>query len=135
VAVNHGNGKFEIKDRYKDIIISGGENISTVEIENIFATHPAVSEAAVVAMPDERWGETPAIFLTLHTNTGGIPPTEQDFLAWGKTKMASFKAPKKVTILEALPKNVTGKIQKFVLRDLLKSPPGKVSSGFKNESP
>ena len=117
LAVNHGHGRFEIKDRSKDIIISGGENIASVEIENIFLTHPAVNEAAVVAMPDERWGEVPRIFITIHPQyeKESIPSIDE-FIAWGRSKMAAFQAPKKVTILDNLPKNVTGKVQKFVLR-------------------
>jgi fatty-acyl-CoA synthase len=118
MAVNHGRGYFELKDRYKDIIISGGENVSTVEVENIYTSHPAVAEAAVVALADEKWGEVPALFVTLHANAS---TTEQELLSWGKTKMASFQAPKKVVIVEALPRNVAGKVQKFVLRDMLKA--------------
>ena len=117
LAVNHGCGRFEIKDRSKDIIISGGENVSSVEIENIFLTHEAVNEVAVVAMADERWGEVPRIFITVHSHYSKEDiPSSEAFIAWGRSKMAAFQAPKKVTILDSLPKNATGKVQKFMLR-------------------
>jgi len=104
----------EIKDRLKDIIISGGENISTIEVEDTLYRHPAVLEAAVVARPDKKWGETPCAFVTLKPSAGSI--TEQELIAFCREQLAHFKAPKKV-VFSDLPKTSTGKIQKFVLRE------------------
>ncbi|MFD2641746.1 AMP-binding protein [Pseudomonas japonica] len=115
LAVLHPDGYVEIKDRAKDIIISGGENISSLEIEEALYLHPAVIEAAVVARPDSRWGETPHAFVTLRddalANVSG-----DDLIRWCRQHMAGFKAPRYVS-LAALPKTATGKIQKFVLRE------------------
>ena len=112
LGVWHPDGYVELKDRSKDIIISGGENISTVEVEAVIYTHPAVQEVAVVARPDEKWGETPCAFVTLRD---GAAATEQEIIAFCRDRIARFKCPKSV-VFGALPKTATGKIQKFVLR-------------------
>ncbi|WP_445010380.1 acyl-CoA synthetase [Vreelandella stevensii] len=114
LAVWHADGYIEIKDRSKDIIISGGENISTIEVEDAIYSHPAVEEAAVVAKPDEKWGETPCAFVKLKIGYGEV--TETDIIAHCRKHLASFKVPKTVVFSE-LPKTSTGKIQKFVLRE------------------
>jgi len=113
LAVWHEDGYCEIRDRSKDIIISGGENISSIEVEGILYRHPAVLEAAVAARPDEKWGETPCAFVTL--KDGGVA-SEADIIAFCKANMAGFKVPKTV-VFGPLPKTSTGKIQKFVLRE------------------
>jgi fatty-acyl-CoA synthase len=118
LAVMHEDGYCEVKDRAKDIIISGGENISSIEIEGALYRHPAVLEAAVVARPDPKWGETPCAFVTLKP---GASATEQDVIDHCRTLLAHFKCPKTV-IFTALPKTSTGKIQKHVLRDQAKAP-------------
>ncbi len=112
LAVVYPDGYIQIKDRSKDIIISGGENISSVEVENVVAKHPAVSLVAVVAKPDEKWGETPCAFVEL---APGKNATEEDIIQFCKENMAGFKRPKNV-IFGELPKTSTGKIQKFELR-------------------
>ena len=113
LAVVHPDGYVEIKDRAKDIIISGGENISSLEVEEVLYKHPAVMEAAVVARPDEKWGETPQAFVALKP---GAEATAADIVAWCRQHMAHFKAPRHVTF-GPLPKTSTGKIQKFELRE------------------
>ena len=113
LAVTHPDGYIQIKDRSKDIIISGGENISSVEVENIMARHPAVSLVAIVAKPHEKWGETPCAFVEL--NRGYENTTEAELIDYCKENMAGFKRPKNVIFCE-LPKTSTGKIQKFDLR-------------------
>ena len=113
LGVWHPDGYVQIKDRLKDIIISGGENISTIEVEGVLYRHPAVLEAAVVAKPDDRWGETPCAFITLKT---GQQITEQDIIRFCREHLAGFKVPKDVVFID-LPKTSTGKIQKFVLRE------------------
>ena len=113
LAVMHPDGYVEIKDRAKDIIISGGENISSLEVEEILYKHPAVMEAAVVARPDAKWGETPQAFVTLKP---GTTATQAEIVAWCRQHMAHFKAPRHVTF-GPLPKTSTGKIQKFELRE------------------
>jgi fatty-acyl-CoA synthase len=112
LAVIHPNGYIQVKDRSKDIIISGGENISSVEIENIIIKHPSVSLAAVVAKPDEKWGETPCAFVEL---IDGKKATEEEIIKFCRETLAGFKLPKNV-VFSALPKTSTGKIQKFELR-------------------
>jgi len=119
LGVMHPNGYIELKDRAKDIIISGGENISTIEVENVLYRHPAVSEAAVVARPDEKWGETPCAFITLKPDAHA---TEAQIMAFCRQEMARFKAPKTV-VFGPLPKTSTGKVQKFKLRDRAKAIP------------
>lgn len=112
-AVWHANGYIQIKDRLKDVIISGGENISSVEVEGVLFRHPAVAFAAVVAKPDDKWGEVPCAFVELKA---GETPSEDDIINFCREHMAGFKRPKKVVFGE-LPKTATGKIQKFVLRE------------------
>jgi fatty-acyl-CoA synthase len=112
LAVIYEDGYVKIKDRSKDIIISGGENISSIEVEDILYRHPAVMAAAVVAKPDPKWGETPCAFIELKP---GAAPTPQDIVAFCKQHLASFKVPRSVVFGE-LPKTSTGKIQKFELR-------------------
>jgi fatty-acyl-CoA synthase len=114
LAVMHPDGYVEVKDRAKDIIISGGENISSLEVEEVLYQHPAVMEAAVVARPDEKWGETPHAFVTL--KPGAEPVTAEAIIGWCRERMAHFKCPRQVTF-GALPKTSTGKIQKFELRE------------------
>jgi fatty-acyl-CoA synthase len=116
LAVMHPDGYIKIQDRSKDIIISGGENISSIEIENTIAKHPAVSLAAVVAKPDEKWGETPCAFVELIKDKSA---EEKDIIDFCRETLAGFKLPKKVIFCE-LPKTSTGKIQKFELRKKLK---------------
>jgi fatty-acyl-CoA synthase len=113
LAVMHPDGYLQIKDRSKDIIISGGENISSIEVEELLYKHPSILEAAVVARPDDKWGETPCAFVTLKTT--GEKTTEEDIINYCKEKIAKFKSPKTV-IFTDLPKTSTGKIQKFKLR-------------------
>lgn len=113
LGVMHADGYIELKDRSKDIIISGGENISTIEVEGVLYRHPAVLEAAVVARPDEKWGETPCAFVTLRP---GAEATAEEIIAFSRQHLAHFKCPKTV-VFGDLPKTSTGKIQKFVLRD------------------
>ena len=112
-AVVHADGYVEIRDRFKDVIISGGENISSVEVEGVLLRHPAVLEAAVVGVPDERWGETPHGFVVLKS---GASATEDDLRAFAREKLAHFKVPRSFTFVPELPKTATGKIQKYVLR-------------------
>jgi len=114
LAVMHPDGYIEIKDRSKDIIISGGENISSLEVEEALYKHPDVMEAAVVAKSDEKWGETPCAFVTLRPDAGDV--SDADIIGWCREHMAHFKAPRTV-VFGDLPKTSTGKIQKFVLRD------------------
>ncbi|MBU6506599.1 MAG: acyl-CoA synthetase [Alphaproteobacteria bacterium] len=113
LGVAHADGYVEIKDRSKDIIISGGENISTIEVEGVLYRHPAVMEAAVVARPDEKWGETPCAFVTLKADAQA---SADDIIAFCRANMAGYKVPKTV-VFGPLPKTSTGKIQKFVLRE------------------
>lgn len=117
LGVMHPDHYIELKDRSKDIIISGGENISTIEVEGVLYRHPAVLEAAVVAKPDDKWGETPCAFVTLRP---GKTATAEDIIAFARTHLAGFKCPKTVVFGE-LPKTSTGKVQKFVLRELAKT--------------
>mgnify|MGYP003113316837 CR=1 FL=1 len=116
LAVWHADGYVEIKDRLKDIIISGGENISTIEVENTLYRHPSVLEAAVVARPDEKWGETPCAFVTLKAGQEHAAVTETDVIGFCREHLAGFKVPKTV-VFQDLPKTSTGKIQKYVLRE------------------
>jgi fatty-acyl-CoA synthase len=112
-AVVHPDGYVEIRDRLKDVIISGGENISSVEVESILLAHPAVQEAAVVGMPHDKWGEAPHAFVVLKN---GARVTEAELREFARASMAHFKVPAVFTILAELPKTATGKIQKYVLR-------------------
>jgi fatty-acyl-CoA synthase len=112
-AVVHPDGYVEIRDRLKDVIISGGENISSVEVEGTLLRHPAVQEAAIVGLPHEKWGEAPHAFVVLRE---GGSATEQELIAFTRDHLAHFKAPHGVTFVAELPKTATGKIQKYVLR-------------------
>jgi fatty-acyl-CoA synthase len=112
-AVVHPGGYLEIRDRLKDVIISGGENISSVEVEGVLLRHPAVEEVAIVGLPHERWGEAPHAFVVLRS---GAQASEDEIREFARARLAHFKAPQGVTFVEALPKTATGKIQKFVLR-------------------
>jgi fatty-acyl-CoA synthase len=116
LAVRHPDGYIELKDRSKDIIISGGENISTIEVETILYKHPAILEAAVVARPDEKWGETPCAFVTLRD---GASASAEEIIAFCRQHLAAFKTPKTV-VFSQLPKTSTGKVQKFILRQKAK---------------
>ena len=109
----HPDGYIQIKDRSKDIIISGGENISSIEVEETLYKHPDILEAAVVARPDDKWGETPCAFVTLKPDAAEV--SDADIIAYCRENLAHFKAPKTIVFTE-LPKTATGKIQKFKLR-------------------
>jgi fatty-acyl-CoA synthase len=112
-AVVHPDGYIEIKDRLKDVIISGGENISSIEVEAALLRHPAVQEVAIVGTPHEKWGEAPHAFVVLKQ---GATATEAELRAFAREHLAHFKTPQGVTFLTELPKTATGKIQKYVLR-------------------
>ncbi len=114
LGVMHPDGYIELRDRKKDIIISGGENISTIEIERVLYQHPLVLEATVIGVPDIRWGETPKAFIILKP---GAQMTADEIIAFCRERLAHFKCPKFVEFVESLPKTSTGKIQKFVLRE------------------
>ena len=109
----HPDGYAEIRDRLKDVIISGGENISSLEVEGVLLRHPCVQEAAIVGMPDEQWGEAPHAFVILKP---GSSTTEDEIREFVRDRLAHFKAPKVVNFVDELPKTATGKIQKFALR-------------------
>ncbi len=112
-AVVHPDGYVEIRDRLKDVIISGGENISSVEVEGVLLRHPSVQEVAIVGLPDERWGEAPHAFVVLKSQAIA---TEEELREFARANLAHFKAPHTVTFVSELPKTATGKIQKYVLR-------------------
>jgi len=113
LAVWHEDAYIEIKDRSKDIIISGGENISSIEIESVLFQHPLILEAAVVACPDEKWGEVPCAFVSLKQ---GATMSREDVLDYCRAELAGFKIPKKV-VFGAIEKTSTGKVQKYLLRE------------------
>lgn len=117
VGVMHPNGYIEIRDRSKDVIISGGENLSSVEVESILYGHPAIDEAAVVARADEYWGETPCAFISLRD---GKKATEGEIIGWCRERMPHYMVPKTVIFKPELPKTSTGKIQKYILRNMAK---------------
>ncbi|MGB0797724.1 MAG: AMP-binding protein [Planktomarina sp.] len=117
IAIQHPDGMMQIADRMKDIIISGGENISSIEVEGALMAHPSVNLCAVVAKPDDKWGEVPCAFIEV---LPGHTPTEAEVIAFVRARLAGFKTPKRV-IFQELPKTSTGKIQKFELRQLAKS--------------
>ena len=112
-AVVHPDGYLEIRDRIKDVIISGGENISSVEVEGVLLRHPSVQEVAVVGVPHEKWGEAPHAFVVLKA---GASLTEEELRGFARERLAGFKVPKGVTVVAELPKTATGKIQKYILR-------------------
>jgi len=114
LGVCHPDGYIELRDRSKDIIISGGENISTIEVEGVLYQHPAIAEAAVVARPDEKWGETPCAFVGLKE---GASATAEEIIAFTRTRLAHYKCPRTI-VFAALPKTSTGKIQKYMLREM-----------------
>ena len=114
LAVRHPDGYIELRDRKKDIIISGGENISTIEVEQAILTHEAVLECAVVAIPHETWGERPKAFVVLRDGAEADP---RDLIEHVRSRIAHFKAPDEIAFLEALPKTSTGKVQKYALRE------------------
>ena len=114
LGVMHPDGYIELRDRSKDVVISGGENISTIEVEQALMSHPAVREAAVIGVPDDKWGERPKAFVVLRAGESATP---QELIAHVRTKIARYKAPRDIDIVPDLPKTSTGKIQKFVLRD------------------
>jgi fatty-acyl-CoA synthase len=116
IAFMHPDGYIKITDRAKDIIISGGENVSSVEVEGVIAAHPAVSLASVVAKPDEKWGEVPCAFVEL---MDGAEASEEEIIKFCRERLAGFKTPKRV-VFSDLPKTSTGKIQKFELRAVAK---------------
>ena len=109
----HPDGYVQLKDRSKDIIISGGENISSIEVEDALFRHPAVAMAAVVAMPHEKWGETPCAYIEL---VNGASATVDELRDWCKQELAGYKVPRKF-VFAPIPKTSTGKVQKFVLRE------------------
>jgi len=117
LAVRHPDGYIEVKDRSKDIIISGGENISSLEVEEVLHRHPAVMEAAVVASPDDVWGETPCAFVALRS---GEALEAEDIIAWCRANLARYKVPRRI-VFGDLPRTATGKVQKGLLRDLAKA--------------
>ncbi len=112
-AVVHSDGYIEIRDRIKDVIISGGENISSVEVEGVLLRHDSVQEVAVIGLPDARWGEAPHAFVVLKPDCAA---TAEELRQFARDRLAHFKAPHSVTFLGELPKTATGKIQKYVLR-------------------
>jgi fatty-acyl-CoA synthase len=118
LAVRHPDGYVEVKDRSKDIIITGGENVSSLEVEELLYKHPDIMEAAVVARPDDHWGETVCAFVTLKSDAGEV--ADEAIMNWCRDKIAGFKVPRTV-VFGSLPKTSTGKIQKYVLRDRAKS--------------
>src|SRR5437763_603623 len=117
-AVVHADGSAEIRDRLKDVLISGGENITSVEVEGVLLRHPEVQEVAIVGLPDEKWGETPHAFVVLRDGESAeaAPSLEAELIAFARERLAHFKAPRGVSFVSELPKTATGKIQKFVLR-------------------
>ena len=117
LGVMHPDGYLQLKDRSKDIIISGGENISSIEVEDVLFKHPAVAHCAVVAKPDEKWGETPCAFLELKP---GAVTTSEEIIAFCRLHLAAYKCPRHVIFCE-VPKTSTGKIQKFRLREAAKA--------------
>ncbi len=112
-AVLHADGYVEIRDRIKDVIISGGENISSLEVEGVLLRHPAVQEAAIVGLPHEKWGEAPFAYVVLKP---GASATDAELIAFARDRLAHFKAPHGITFVQELPKTATGKIQKYMLR-------------------
>jgi fatty-acyl-CoA synthase len=114
LGVMHPDGYVELRDRAKDVVISGGENISTVEVEQAVMSHPAVLEVAVIGVPDEKYGERPKAFVVL---VEGESATEEDIVEHVRSKIARYKAPKAVAFVAELPKTSTGKVQKFELRE------------------
>lgn len=119
LGVIHPDGYIEVKDRSKDIIISGGENISSIEIESVLFKHPAVMEAAVVARPDQQWGESPCAFVTLRESAKEVT-TAEDIVVYCRSNLPRYYVPKTIVFCD-LPKTSTGKVQKFKLREQAKA--------------
>src|SRR5215475_1758896 len=117
LATWHDDGSIEVKDRSKDIIISGGENISSLEVEEVLYRHPEIMEAAVVARSDPVWGESPCAFVALKPDAG--PVSADDIIAWCRANLAHYKVPRTI-VFGPLPKTSTGKVQKFELRERTK---------------
>jgi fatty-acyl-CoA synthase len=117
LGVMHPDGYVELRDRLKDIVISGGENIATIEVEQALVVHPRVAEAAVVGAPDEQWGEVPVAFVTAR----GAAVDPEELIAFVRERLAGFKVPKRIVVVDELPKTGTGKIQKFALREKVKA--------------
>jgi fatty-acyl-CoA synthase len=117
LGVIHPDGYIQLKDRSKDIIISGGENISSIEVEDALYKHPSVAAVAVVAKPDDKWGETPCAFVELKPGTNA---TADELIAWSRSHLAAYKCPRFVVFAE-IPKTSTGKLQKFKLREMAKA--------------
>ncbi|MCW3047798.1 MAG: o-succinylbenzoate--CoA ligase [Solirubrobacterales bacterium] len=117
LAVMHPDGYVELRDRLKDVVISGGENIATIEVEHALLEHPDLSDAAVVGAPDERWGEVPVAFVVVR---GGHTPQGDELRAFLRDRLAGYKVPKRIEVVDALPKTATGKTQKHVLRERVK---------------
>ena len=114
----HPDGYIELKDRSKDIIISGGENISSIEVENALMEHAAVAVAAVIARPDDKWGETPCAFIELHPGHDEAS-LKEELIGWCRGRLAAYKIPRSV-VFQELPRTSTGKLQKFKLREQVK---------------
>jgi fatty-acyl-CoA synthase len=117
LGVMHPDGYIQLKDRSKDIIISGGENISSIEVEDALYKHPAVMAVAVVAKPDDKWGETPCAFVELKV---GMSATPDELVQWCRKHLAGYKVPRTIVFAD-IPKTSTGKIQKFKLREMAKA--------------
>jgi len=117
LGVLHPDGYLQLKDRSKDVIISGGENISSIEVEDVLYKHPDITAAAVVARPDEKWGETPCAFVEIRD---GSNVTDKDVIVFCRERLAAYKCPRHVVFTE-LPKTSTGKIQKFKLREIARN--------------
>ena len=117
LGVKHPDGYIQLKDRSKDIIISGGENISSIEVEDALYKHPAVQAAAVVAKPDDKWGETPCAFVELKPSE---MVSAEELIGWCRQQLAGYKIPRHIVFTE-LPKTSTGKVQKFKLREMAKA--------------
>jgi fatty-acyl-CoA synthase len=118
LATVDAQGYVTIVDRRKDVIVSGGENIASVEVEKAIAAHPAVREVAVVGVPDDRWGEVPRAYVSVRDGLEAPPPSEAELIAWVRDRLAHFKAPKSIVFLDDLPKGGSGKVLKQVLRAL-----------------
>ena len=114
LGVMHPDGYIELRDRAKDIVISGGENISTIEVEQALMSHPSVLEVAVIGVPDEKWGERPKAYVVLREGTSATP---EELMVHVRVKIAGYKAPRDIDVIVSLPKTNTGKIQKYLLRE------------------
>ncbi|CAN6207854.1 unnamed protein product [Urochloa humidicola] len=133
LAVRDADGYVRIVDRAKDVVVSGGENVSTVEVEAALSAHPAVAEAAVVGRPDEHWGETPCAFVKLRDGGGGEGVGAEEVIAFCRARLPRFMAPRTVVFVAELPKTATGKVQKVVLRERAKAMGGGVSGSMSKQ--